>query len=193
MPQVRTVMDRAAIAKAVEVMAARLVARTADEPLAIVGIRRGGEHLARRLAALVGKQLGHEPPLGFVDITLYRDDGFGPSDWPQVGVSQIGFDIAKHTVVLVDDVLYTGRTVRAAIDAILDYGRPKAIRLAVLVDRGLRELPVSADLVGETLSTKPDEHVVVRLSENGDGDSVTVEPGPQKPPKPKKLPGEVTR
>ncbi len=162
-------------------MASMLAQRRADEPLAIVGVRRGGELLARRLADLVGKKTGTPPPLGFIDITLYRDDGFGAREWPQVGVSELGFDIRRHTVVLVDDVLYTGRTVRAAIDAILDYGRPKAIRLAVLVDRGLRELPIAADVVGHTLATNPEEHVVVRLDQ-----AVTVEPGPEKPAKPAK-------
>jgi pyrimidine operon attenuation protein / uracil phosphoribosyltransferase len=194
MPELRTVMDQAAITRALDVMVEGLTKTGTDAPWAIVGIRRGGEHLARRLTKRMAQRLGHEPPLGFVDITLYRDDGFGPHDWPQVGVSQVGFDIPRHTVVLVDDVLYTGRTVRAAIDAILDYGRPKAIRLAVLVDRGLRELPIAADVAGQTLATKPDEHVVVALTEAGAAaDAVTVEPGPQKPPKPQRLPGEVTR
>ena len=159
------------------------LARMADElgetpegsPLAVVGIRRGGEHLATRLAELVRTRTSQEVPVGFVDITLYRDDGFGPNDWPVVGVTDIPFVLREHTVVLVDDVLYTGRTVRAAIDAIIDYGRPQAIKLAVLVDRGLRELPIRADWVGFSLQTTPEEHVDVHLQERGaEADMVTL-------------------
>ena len=136
-------------------------------PLAVVGIRRGGDVLAERLAGLIEKRQGKRPPLGVVDITLYRDDGFGPHQFPQVGVTNIPFDVTAHTVLLVDDVLYTGRTVRAALDVILDYGRPRAVRLAVLVDRGLHELPIRADAVGLSLHTQKHEHVDVRLAENG--------------------------
>ncbi len=163
----RVVLDAAAVGKALAAMADSLLVRKSDTPLALVGIRRGGEPLAERLAKLIGKRSGQAPPLGKVDITLYRDDGFGPHDWPVVGVTHIPFDLKAHTVVLVDDVLYSGRTVRAAIDAILDYGRPRAVRLAVLVDRGLRELPIGADAVGLTLTTRPDEHVDVELVESG--------------------------
>ncbi|MBI3178922.1 MAG: bifunctional pyr operon transcriptional regulator/uracil phosphoribosyltransferase PyrR [Deltaproteobacteria bacterium] len=163
----RVVLDAAAVHKALTAMAEGLLARKSDAPLALVGIRRGGEPLAQRLARLIAKKVRHEPPIGKVDITLYRDDGFGPHDWPVVGVTEIPFDLTAHTVVLVDDVLYSGRTVRAAIDAILDYGRPRAVRLAVLVDRGLRELPIGADVVGLSLSTKPNEHVDVQLVETG--------------------------
>ena len=109
-----------------------------------------------------------------VDITLYRDDGFGPHDWPQIGVTRIDFRLKEHTVVLVDDVLFTGRTVRAALDAILDYGRPKAVRLAVLIDRGLRELPIRPDAVGLTMTTRPDQHVDVRLVAAGDATDAVV-------------------
>jgi pyrimidine operon attenuation protein/uracil phosphoribosyltransferase len=123
--------------------------------------------LAKRLAHLLFQRTGEEPPLGFVDITLYRDDGFGPHEFPKVGVTHIPFDLQTYTVVLIDDVLYTGRTVRAALDAILDYGRPRAVRLAVLIDRGLRELPIAADYVGTTLATTRDQHVDVQLIESG--------------------------
>jgi pyrimidine operon attenuation protein/uracil phosphoribosyltransferase len=157
-------------------MANTIAARPGDGPWAVVGIRRGGEPLARRLAARLEKKTGTAPAVGMVDVTLYRDDGFGPSEWPVVGVTQIPFDLKEHTVVLVDDVLYTGRTVRAAIDAILDYGRPRAVRLAVLVDRGLRELPIRADAVGREIETRSDEHVDVRLTEEGaEADEVIVE------------------
>ncbi len=158
-------LDAAGIRRALEGMAETLAKEPG--PLAVVGIRRGGEHLAKRLAPLLEKQSGGKVARGVVDITLYRDDGFGPHDWPEVGVSEIGFDLASHTVILVDDVLYTGRTVRAAIDAILDYGRPRAVRLAVLVDRGLRELPIRPDAVGLVLDTEPNQHVDVQLTESG--------------------------
>ena len=148
-------------------MTQTLLARPGDGPWAIIGIRRGGDHLAGRLAGMFEARLGKRPPVGAVDITLYRDDGFGPHDYPQVGVTHINFDTAAYTIVLVDDVLYTGRTVRAALDVILDYGRPRAVRLAVLVDRGWRELPISADVAGLELATTIDEHVEVRLQEAG--------------------------
>ncbi len=134
-----------------------------EGPFAIVGIRRGGDHLAARLTALIEERTGVRPALGAVDVTLYRDDGFGPNDWPTVGVTSLPYTAKDHTVVLVDDVLYTGRTVRAALGAILDYGRSKAVRLVVLVDRGLRQLPIAADAVGVSLETDPKDHVTVKL------------------------------
>ena len=173
------VLDAAGIQKALKSMADAIVDSPGDGPWAVVGIRRGGEHLAHRLAKHIADKTGHEPPIGTVDITLYRDDGFGPHDWPDVGVTQIGFRLREHTVVLVDDVLYTGRTVRAALDAILDYGRPKAVRLAVLVDRGLRELPVRGDAVGLTLQTSAEQHVDVTLTDAGEeADAVLLGPKP---------------
>lgn len=161
------ILDEPAIDRALASMADTLARRSGDGPFAVVGIRRGGEHLATRLAKRLGELTGVEVKLGMVDITLYRDDGFGPHDWPQVGITQLGFDLRDYTVVLVDDVLYTGRTVRAALDAILDYGRPKAVRLAVLVDRGLRELPIAADAVGCVVETRENQRVAVKLRETG--------------------------
>ena len=158
-------MDAAAIDAAIERMADALLANRKDGPFAVVGIRRGGESLAVRLADILKSKTGGAPATGTVDITLYRDDGFGPNDFPAVGVTDIPFELKEHTVVLVDDVLYTGRTVRAAIDAILDYGRPKAVRLAVLVDRGLRELPIGADAVGLQIETTAGQHVDVRVNQ----------------------------
>lgn len=165
----RVLMDAAAIEKAVGEMVETLVAHGQDGPWAVVGIRRGGEALAKRLAAGIEAKTGEKPELGMVDITLYRDDGFGPNDFPSVGVTDIPFVLKERTVVLVDDVLYTGRTVRAAIDAILDYGRPKAVRLAVLVDRGLRELPIRSDAAGLAIETTPGQHVDVRVNETPGG------------------------
>ncbi len=165
------VLDAAGIAKALAAMADAIAGRAEDGPWAIVGIRRGGEHLARRLTELLRAKVGRDKVvLGFVDITLYRDDGFGPNDWPEIGATDILFAPRDYTVVLVDDVLYTGRTVRSALDVMLDYGRPRAVRLAVLVDRGLRELPISADFVGHRMTTTANERVDVRLTESGAAD-----------------------
>ncbi|MEL6338709.1 MAG: bifunctional pyr operon transcriptional regulator/uracil phosphoribosyltransferase PyrR [Myxococcota bacterium] len=161
----QVLMDAAAVEAAVERIVDALVTRPGDGPFAVVGIRRGGESLAKRVAQGIEARGRGTPALGMVDITLYRDDGFGPNDFPKVGVTEIPFELTDHTVVLVDDVLYTGRTVRAAIDAILDYGRPKAVRLAVLVDRGLRELPIGADAAGYEVETAAGHHVDVRVSE----------------------------
>jgi pyrimidine operon attenuation protein/uracil phosphoribosyltransferase len=162
------VLDARAVAEAVTAMADEIAGRADDGPWAIVGIRRGGEHLAKRLAEKLRAKVGKDRVvLGFVDITLYRDDGFGPNDWPEIGATDILFAPRDYTVVLVDDVLYTGRTVRSALDVMLDYGRPRAVRLAVLVDRGLRELPIAADFVGHKIATTVNQHVDVQLTESG--------------------------
>lgn len=178
------VLDSQGVVKALNAMVDAIAGRSEDGPWAIVGIRRGGEHLARRLTELLRAKIGKERVvMGFVDITLYRDDGFGPNDWPEIGATDILFAPREHTVVLVDDVLYTGRTVRSALDVILDYGRPRAVRLAVLVDRGLRELPVAADFVGHRIETTANQHVSVQLTESGapeDGVFVTERPQKQK-------------
>ncbi len=161
------------IARALDELVDAIHSATTKAPVAIVGIRRGGEILAQRLVKLMKAKYGQELPLGYVDIALYRDDGFGPSDFPKVGVTEIPFRPKEHTIVLVDDVLYTGRTVRSALGAILDYGRPCSVRLAVMVDRGLRELPIQADWVGLKLDTTKDDHVDVLLTESGaEADSV---------------------
>ena len=134
------------------------------EGLALVGIHTRGAVIAQRLHALVGEQTGSEVPLGDIDISFYRDDvgDRGPGAQPQVHASHLDFDLSGRTVVLVDDVLFTGRTVRAALDAVNDYGRPRAVQLAVMVDRGHRELPIRPDYVGKNLPTRHDEIVDVR-------------------------------
>ncbi len=133
----------------------------------------------RRLAALIGEFTGSEPALGSLDIALYRDDvGVGAGRRhavPVVGVSELDFDVAGRAVVLVDDVLYTGRTIRAAIDALFDYGRPAQVQLAVLVDRGHRELPIRPDYVGKNLPTARGERVSVRLTEIDGADEILLE------------------
>jgi len=149
------------------------------EGLALVGIHTRGALLAQRLHALVGEQTGSEVPLGDIDISFYRDDvsGRGPDAQPQVHASHLDFDLSGRTVVLVDDVLFTGRTVRAAIDALFDYGRPARVQLAVLCDRGHRELPIRPDYVGKNLPTAHDERVNVRLEESDGVDEVTINHG----------------
>ncbi len=146
------------------------------EGLALVGIHTRGALLAQRLHTLVGEQTGSEVPLGDIDISFYRDDvgDRGPDAQPQVHASHLNFDLSGRTVVLVDDVLFTGRTVRAAIDALFDYGRPARVQLAVLCDRGHRELPIRPDYVGKNLPTARDERVNVRLEESDGVDEVTI-------------------
>jgi len=158
----------------------RIVARLAHqilEPegpqarLYVIGIRRGGEALAQRIAAHIERVSGRKPQLGFLNINLYRDDDVS-HELPE---SQIPGDLSGKTVVIVDDVLYTGRTVRSALDAVTDLGRPSAVRLCVLVDRGLRELPVQPDYVGRFVPTSRKERVIVSLQrEPSPSDEVTI-------------------
>jgi pyrimidine operon attenuation protein/uracil phosphoribosyltransferase len=149
----------------------------APDRLAIVGIHTRGAVIARRLHALIGELTAAEVPIGDLDISFYRDDVGavpGPAAQPVVHASHIDFDIGDRTVVLVDDVLFTGRTVRAAIDALFDYGRPPRVQLAVLCDRGHRELPIRPDYVGKNLPTARGERVNVRLEETDEVDEVTI-------------------
>jgi pyrimidine operon attenuation protein/uracil phosphoribosyltransferase len=142
--------------------------------LALVGVRSRGVPLARRLAALLAEASGVEPAVGALDITLYRDDFTSLAAQPITRGSDILFSIEGRTVVLVDDVLFTGRTVRAALDQLIDFGRPSRIELAVLVDRGHRELPIRADYVGRSLSTARDEAIEVRVVEEDGRDEVVL-------------------
>jgi pyrimidine operon attenuation protein/uracil phosphoribosyltransferase len=143
----------------------------AQNGLYLIGIRRGGEALAQRVAEQVERICGRKPPLGFLNINLYRDDEVTH----QLPESQIPGDIGGKTVVVVDDVLYTGRTVRSALDAVTDLGRPAVVRLCVLVDRGLRELPVQADYVGRFIPTSRRERIVVNVqAQPADTDEVAI-------------------
>jgi pyrimidine operon attenuation protein/uracil phosphoribosyltransferase len=146
------------------------------EALAVVGIHTRGALLARRLHALLGELTEKSVPIGDIDISFYRDDvgAHAPTAQPVVHASHIDFDLTGRTVVLVDDVLFTGRTVRAAIEALFDYGRPDRVQLAVLCDRGHRELPIRPDYVGKNLPTARGERVNVRLEEVDDDDQVTI-------------------
>jgi pyrimidine operon attenuation protein / uracil phosphoribosyltransferase len=144
------------------------------ETVALVGIANRGDHLARRLANEVLRIEGREVPVGVLDITFYRDDIGMKAEAPEVHETRIGFDLNGATVVLVDDVLFTGRTIRAAMDALMDFGRPRRIQLAVLVDRGHRELPIRADFVGKNVPTRRDDDVRVLVQELDGQDAVTV-------------------
>jgi pyrimidine operon attenuation protein / uracil phosphoribosyltransferase len=146
---------------------------TAD--IALVGIRRRGVPLAERIRDAIRGIEGAEVPIGSLDITLYRDDLATISPQPVVRATELPFQVEEKTLVLIDDVLYTGRTVRAALDAIMDYGRPLAIQLAVLVDRGHRELPIQADYVGRNVPTSKREVIKVLLREEDGYDGVAIE------------------
>lgn len=142
--------------------------------LCIVGIRTRGVFLAQRLVNIINKIEGADIPLGILDTTLYRDDIGSIADQPLIKITDIPFDITDKKIVLVDDVLFTGRTIRSALDGLIDFGRPKSIQLAVLIDRGHRELPIQADFVGEIVSISLKEHIEVRMKEEDDLDEVTV-------------------
>jgi len=174
------VMDADRIARTLTRIAHEIVERNKGvDDLALVGIRTRGVHLARRLARSLKEITGDEVPTGALDITLYRDDlmrsAIGPQ--PVVRSTEIPFSIDDRKILLVDDVLYTGRTTRAALDALIDFGRPRGIQLIVLVDRGHRELPIKADYVGKNLPSSPEESVQVRLEETDSRDEVVLEGG----------------
>ncbi len=172
-------MNAEAIQRALRRMALEIVERAhgAGGELAVVGIRRGGVHLAERLRQEIGAATGRMPPLGTLDIALYRDDTAERRGAPVVGPTAIAFPIQGKSIVLVDDVLYTGRTVRAALDQIVDFGRPRRVWLAVLVDRGGRELPIAADFVGAEIEVDGSKDVEVRLREGGAAeDGVVIQP-----------------
>ena len=173
-------MDAAEVRRATTRIAHEILEKNKGaSALALVGIAARGDDLARRLAAEIQRIEGAEVPVGALDITFYRDDIGLRAEAPEVHQTAIGFDIGGKTVVLVDDVLFTGRTIRAALDALVDFGRPRAVQLAVLVDRGHRELPIRADYVGKNLPTARGERVQVRLLEIDEVDRVVLVDGPE--------------
>ena len=174
MPQQRVVLDEDDIRRTLVRIAHEVVEKNSGRPVALVGIHRRGAFLANRLHQLVCDLLEQEVPLGDIDIAFYRDDLTTRGADPAVHSSHLPFRLEDYTVVLVDDVLYTGRTVRAAIEALFDYGRPARVQLAVLADRGHRELPIRPDYVGKNLPTARGERVNVSLEESDGADRVTI-------------------
>ena len=169
------VLDEAALDRALTRIAHEILERNGGaKDLALVGLRTRGVTLAQRLAAKLAAIDGTTVPVGTLDITLYRDD-LSMRGAPVIRGTDIPFSIKNKTVVLVDDVLYTGRTVRAALDALIDLGRPQAIQLAILIDRGHRELPIRPDFIGKNLPTSRRESVAVRLREHDGEDRVVIE------------------
>lgn len=170
-----TVLDVAAMNRALTRIAHEILERNkGGENLVLVGIKTRGVPLAKRLQAKIKQIEEITVPIGELDITLYRDDLEEKFSEPELRSTNIEVDIKDKTVVLVDDVLYTGRTVRAAMDAVMDIGRPSQIQLAVLIDRGHRELPIRADYVGKNIPTSKDELIAVQLEENDEKDEVSI-------------------
>jgi pyrimidine operon attenuation protein/uracil phosphoribosyltransferase len=171
-----TIMDQEAVRRALIRVAHEIVERNkGTEDLVVVGIRRRGVVIAQRLAEHIHEIEGRKVPVGILDITLYRDDLTTRADQPLVQKTEIPFSVTGKKVILVDDVLYTGRTVRAALDALIDLGRPQSIQLAVLVDRGHRELPIRADYVGKNVPTSRREMISVLTKEFDGEDGVRIE------------------
>ena len=170
------VMDADDVRRAITRIAHEILERNGGvDALAVVGIQTRGAFLARRIASEIKDIEEVSVPVGILDITLYRDDLQTVADQPVVNESDIPFDIQGKTLILVDDVLYTGRTVRAALDEIVDFGRPKSVQLAVIVDRGHRELPIRADYVGKNVPTSDSETVAVRITEKDGADEVLIQ------------------
>jgi pyrimidine operon attenuation protein / uracil phosphoribosyltransferase len=170
-----SLLDAGEIRRAVSRIAHEILERNKGAgDVVLIGIAARGDDLARRLAAEILRIERVEVPVGSLDITFYRDDIGLRAEAPEVHQTHIGFDIGGKAIVLVDDVLFTGRTIRAALDALVDFGRPRSIQLAVLVDRGHRELPIRPDFVGKNVPTRRDEDVAVRLVEVDGEDAVVV-------------------
>jgi pyrimidine operon attenuation protein/uracil phosphoribosyltransferase len=169
------VMDEKAIHRALVRIAHEIIENNkGTENMAIIGIRARGAPLAQRIVEIMNQIEGTQIPVGSMDITLYRDDIQTKLEQPLIQKTEIDFDVVDKTIILVDDVLFTGRTIRAALDQIIDFGRPKSIQLAVLIDRGHRELPIRADYVGKNIPTAFDDLVEVKIKEIDGEDSVGV-------------------
>ncbi len=170
----RRVLDADQIGRAI-IRIAHEIIESAKDDVRLIGVRTRGVPMAARLAQAVREAAGIEVPLGSLDINLYRDDLTTVAAQPVVRPTELGFPIDDTVVILVDDVLYTGRTTRAAMDALADFGRPRKIKLAVLIDRGHRELPIRADYVGRNIPTSRDEKIRVRFTETDGVDDVLIE------------------
>jgi pyrimidine operon attenuation protein / uracil phosphoribosyltransferase len=174
----KTVMDADSINRTIQRIVNQIIERNnGARDLAIIGIRTRGVFIAERIAGEIEKLEDIRPPMGTLDISLYRDDLRRKTEWPKVKKTEIPFSVEDKRVILVDDVIYTGRTTRAAIEEVMDYGRPSSIQLAVLVDRGHRELPIQADYVGVKLNTLSTEEVRVHLKEADGEDEVLIVQG----------------
>ncbi len=172
-----TIISKADLKRMLQRLALEILERNrGTEDLVLIGIKTRGEYLAQRIAKYIKAAEDVEVPVGALDITLYRDDLTEVSNQPMVSMhaTDIPFDIAAKQVVLVDDVLYTGRTIRAALDSLVDIGRPAIIRLAALIDRGHRQLPIHADFVGKHVTTAKNERIEVRLQEVDKEDNVVI-------------------
>ena len=171
-------LDRIGLQRALTRIAHEIAERNADDTsVLLLGVPRGGAHLAKRLGALLKGIWGHDVPVGTLDISMHRDD-LSHRTVTEVFPTEIPVDLNGRVVILVDDVFYSGRTVRAALDALHDFGRPRRVQLAVLVDRGHRDLPIRADYVGKNVPTAHKEWVQMRLSEEGGDDTVSLEKTP---------------
>lgn len=172
----RVVMEAGDVERSLQRLSEEIVRNSRDRAaLALVGIHTGGAHLARRLERIIRDRFHLEPPVGVLDINLYRDDWTRLHTQPLVKASEIPFAIDDREVILIDDVLYTGRTIRAALDALVDFGRPRSVQLCVLVDRGHRELPICGQFIGIQVETLVDEMVNVLLTEKDGLDRVVIE------------------
>jgi len=175
-----TIMDAGQLERALTRMAHQIIEATEGaKEIALVGMQTRGVDLAQRLSRLIKESAGREVPVGVLDVTLYRDDFRNREKTPEVRPSDIPFEVDGRTLILVDDVLYTGRTVRAALDSLMDYGRPRKICLAVLIDRGHRELPIRPDFTGQEVKTAGDEEILVRVVEHDDEDAVYLVEAPE--------------
>ncbi len=169
------VFNKEQIAHAIELMACQVINNIdSDADIAVVGIRKKGIYVGQRLAEVLSEKLGRQIECGSTDITLYRDDIHDPEKVRQIGTTDIRFDVNDRTIILVDDVLHTGRSCRAAMDSVIEFGRPAAIRLATLIDRGQREFPIQADYVGHHLEVRANETVAVSLEECDGIDEVRI-------------------
>ena len=174
MPNSSAILDAKSLQRALTRIAHEIAERNENSSdVVLVGVPRGGDHLAKRLATTLQGIWGHPVPLGTLDVAMHRDD-LGQSATPTVYPTVMPFDVTGKVVVLVDDVLFSGRTTRAALDALTDFGRPKCVQLAVLIDRGHRELPIRADFVGKNIPTSKKERVDVSLAEDGGDDRVSI-------------------
>lgn len=173
MEQEKIIMSAEEMGRVLERLAFEVLERHGDcSNLAIIGIQRRGVDMAERIRKMLEKRVGRELSYGMLDITLYRDDWTRLSDQPSLNKTEIPFDVDGKDILLVDDVLYTGRTTRAALEAILDFGRPKRVELMVFIDKGNRELPIQADYNGKMFETPHGEHVFIDLEERDDRDLV---------------------